>query len=106
MARIPIALIDALTLSNIDSSIMSKRMQVLFEEAEYAEIQAIARRHRMTVAEWVRQALRAARRKERPHDEQSKLGLLQKAMSFEFPSGDIEKMLSEIEQGYDTDAER
>lgn len=81
-------------------------MQVLFEESEYAEIQAIARRHRMTVAEWVRQALRAARRQERPHDQQSKLGVLQKAMSYEFPSGDIEEMLSDIEQGYKTDAGR
>ena len=40
---------------------MSKRLQVLFENEEYLEIQAAARQSRMTVSEWVRQALRRAR---------------------------------------------
>ena len=42
---------------------MSKRLQVLLDEQEFDDIQDIARRNRMTVAEWVRQALRAARRR-------------------------------------------
>ena len=32
---------------------MSKRLQVLIVEDEYLEIQAIARRRRMTVSEWM-----------------------------------------------------
>jgi len=40
---------------------MPKRLQVLFDEEEYREIQGEARRQRVTVAEWVRQALREAR---------------------------------------------
>ena len=36
---------------------MSKRLQVLLDETEFLEIQESARRCRMTVAEWVRQAL-------------------------------------------------
>lgn len=40
---------------------MTKRPQVLFDEEEYREIQGCARSQRMTVAEWVRQALRKAR---------------------------------------------
>ena len=34
---------------------MSKRLQVLLDEEEYKEIQGVARRHRVTLAEWVRQ---------------------------------------------------
>ena len=40
---------------------MTKRLQVLLNQEEYGEIETIARGHRMTVAEWVRQALRRAR---------------------------------------------
>ncbi len=40
---------------------MSKRLEVLVDEQEYPEIQVAARSQRMTVAEWVRQALRRAR---------------------------------------------
>ena len=52
---------------------MTKRMQVLLEEDEFAEIRRVARRHRMTVAEWVRQALRRARRDEPAADPRRKL---------------------------------
>ncbi len=41
---------------------MSKSLQVLLGEDELCEIRRIARRNRTTVAEWVRQDLRAARR--------------------------------------------
>ncbi len=41
---------------------MSKSLQVLLGEDELREIRRIARRNRTTVAEWVRQDLRAARR--------------------------------------------
>ena len=41
---------------------MSKRLQVLLDEPEWREIQKAARAERKTVAEWVRQALRTARR--------------------------------------------
>jgi hypothetical protein len=40
---------------------MSKRLQVLLDEPEWREVQRAARASRVTVAEWVRQALRAAR---------------------------------------------
>lgn len=40
---------------------MSKRLQVLMEEAEWDDIQAAAERARLTVSEWVRQVLREAR---------------------------------------------
>jgi hypothetical protein len=79
---------------------MSHRLQVLLDEAEFAEIRRIARRHRMTVAEWVRQALRAARRDEPVIDPRRKLAAVREAAQHAYPTGDIEVMLAEIERGY------
>jgi hypothetical protein len=47
---------------------MSKRMQVLLDEPEWKEIRRAARAQRMTVAEWVRQTLRAARQERSTKD--------------------------------------
>lgn len=79
---------------------MSQRLQVLLEEAEFEEIRAVARRHRMTVAEWVRQALRLARRDEPATDPQRKLAVVREAARGGYPTADIETMLAEIERGY------
>ncbi len=78
---------------------MSKRLQVLFDDVEYQEIQASARRSRMTVAEWVRQALRQARN-DRPSSVESRLAAVAEAASHEFPTADIDAMLREIEAGH------
>src|SRR6266699_3725920 len=43
---------------------MSKRLQVILKDPEYREIQRMAWSRRMSVAEWVRQALALARRRE------------------------------------------
>ena len=85
---------------------MSKRLQVLLDEAELREIQRIARRRRTTVAEWVRQTLRAARRQEPRADARKKLDVVREAAKEAFPTGDIEQVLAEIEQGYLGDARR
>ena len=77
---------------------MSKRLQVLFEDAEYLEIQASAHRCRMTVAEWVRQALRRARH-DHPAAVDAKLAAVAEAARHEFPTADIDVMLREIESG-------
>ena len=79
---------------------MSKRLQVLLDEAELREIQRTARAQRMTVAEWVRQTLRAARRREPAGDTGKKIAVVRAATDHAFPSGDIEQVLSEIERGY------
>ncbi len=78
---------------------MSKRLQVILEDGEMREIQRIARRSRMTVAEWVRQALRAARYQEPGTDARKKLDILRTAARNSFPTGDIQQILSEIERG-------
>ena len=75
---------------------MVKRLQVLLDEEEYSEIQAVARRQRMTLAEWVRQALRKAR-DDHPATMEAKLRAIADASRHEFPTADIEIMLREIE---------
>ena len=75
-------------------------MQVLFEEEEFERIQDAARTRGMTVAEWVRQALRAARREEPTGDVDRKLAVIRAAARHAFPAPDIEQMLDEIEKGY------
>ncbi|HUF68274.1 MAG TPA: hypothetical protein VMM79_06430 [Longimicrobiales bacterium] len=79
---------------------MSKRLQVLLEEDELLEIKAAAEQNRMTVAEWVRQALRAARRSEPTMDTARKLEAVRAAVAHEYPTADIETMLAEIVRGY------
>lgn len=79
---------------------MSKRLQVLLDERELSELGEIAERHGMTVSEWVRQAIRAARRRESQGDVARKLAVLRTAMTHAFPAPDIEQMLEETERGY------
>ncbi len=79
---------------------MSKRLQVIFDDGELLEIQRAARRERMTTAEWVRQALRAARRARTQADPQKKLQIVRAATRHAFPTGDIDQMLREIDLGY------
>jgi len=79
---------------------MSKRLQVILEDREFADIQRTARRRQMTVAEWVRQALRAARRTEPRGDTKKKLEVVRAATRHDFPTADIDRMLAEIERGY------
>lgn len=79
---------------------MSKTLEVLLDDAELREIQQLARRRRVTVAEWVRQALRAAKRQEHRDDMKRKLEMVRAASTHAFPSGTIEDMLGDIEKGH------
>ena len=78
---------------------MARRLQVLIDEAEYAEIREAAERERMSLAEWVRQSLRRARSEEAGRVE-TKLRALADAVSHDFPTGDIEDILADIEAGH------
>jgi hypothetical protein len=79
---------------------MSQRLQVLMDERELREIQQIARRNGVTVAEWVRQTLRDARRAASARDPAKKLAAIEGAARHSFPTADIDQMLDEIERGY------
>lgn len=54
----------------------------------------------MTVAEWVRQALRAARRDLSPADPRRRLAAVREAARGSYPTADMPQMLREIEGGY------
>jgi hypothetical protein len=79
---------------------MTKRLQVLFEDEELAEIQALARQRRQTTAAWVRDALRAARLSSEYPPPEAKLRAVREAAAYAFPVGSIEEMRAEIERGY------
>jgi hypothetical protein len=79
---------------------VAKRLQVIVQDPEYRDIQRAARLRRMSIAEWVRQALVQARRSEPSRELASKLEVIRAAARREFPTADIDRMLDEIEQGY------
>ncbi len=79
---------------------MTTRLQVPLEDDEFTEIRQVAARHRMTVAEWVRQSLRAARRHEPTTDAPKNLAAVRAAFRGAYPTADIQQLLAEIEEGY------
>ena len=85
---------------------MAKRLQVILQDPEYREIQRLARARHLSIAEWVREALAAARRKEPLGDAGKKLDVVRAAARLSFPTADIDRMLSEIEMGYGVDDPR
>jgi hypothetical protein len=79
---------------------MSKRLQVLLDEEELAEIQRLAKRRHQTTAAWVRDALRVARDTAGSGEIERKLKVIREASQYSFPAPDIEQMLEETERGY------
>jgi len=79
---------------------MAKRLQVILQDPEYREIQRAARSRQMSIAEWVRQALALARRREPLGDVEKKLAAIRAAVKYESPTADIKTLLDEIERGY------
>lgn len=79
---------------------MTKRLQVLFDDDELAEIQRSAKRQRKTTAAWVRDALRAARAGETYPDVAPKLRAVREALTYDYPTGDIGDLLADIARGY------
>jgi len=76
---------------------MSKRLQVLLGETELRDLQAAASRDGLPVSEWVRRALREARRRAPYGDIDAKVRALRAAARHEFPTADIDQMLAEVE---------
>ncbi len=79
---------------------MSHRLQVLLDERDMEGIREIACRNKLTVAEWVRQVLRRARREEPLREAHLKLEAVRKASTYSYPTADIDQMLAEVERGY------
>lgn len=79
---------------------MAKRLQVILQDPDYREIQRMARSRHMSIAEWVRQALDRARRREPASNTGKKLDVIRAAVRHAYPTGDIDTILREIESGY------
>jgi predicted nucleic acid-binding protein len=79
---------------------MSTRLQVVLEDKELRDLRRLAKQEGMTVSEWVRRALREARRRGPAQDQARKLAAVRDAARHEFPAPDIDAMLDEIEDGY------
>ena len=62
----------------------------------------MARARHMSIAEWVRQALQLARRREPTGSSDKKLDAIRAAAKHEYPVRDIDGMLADIERGYGT----
>ena len=93
-----------LTLTNHGNSLkiltMTKRLQILLNDKEMRAIQDSAERQQVTVREWVRQTLRSACPRATPTDTKKKLDVVRAASRYDFPTGDIDQILREIDQGY------
>ena len=85
---------------------MTKRLQVLFDDEELADIQRLAKGRRQTTAAWVRDALRAALATASYPDPEPKLRAVREAMSYAYPTGDIDAIIADIERGYADDHAR
>ena len=69
-------------------------------DPDYREIQRMARSRHLSIAEWVRQALDRARRREPSGEVAKKLAAIRAAARNNFPTADMSDMLAEIEKGY------
>ncbi len=72
----------------------------MLPDREMADIRALAGRERLTVGEWVRRTLREARTRMSVNDPEAKLKAVRRGSLYSFPTADLDRMLSEIEQGY------
>jgi hypothetical protein len=79
---------------------MTKRLQVLLDDDDFAALQQSATARGLSVAEWVRQAIGAARRRESSADIDRKLDAIRTAVRHTGPTGPIERLTADIERGY------
>jgi hypothetical protein len=79
---------------------MTRRLQVLLDDDELAEIRELARRRHQTTAAWVRDALQVARDTSSVPETGRKLRAVREAAIHACPAGDVDDMLHEIERGY------
>jgi molybdopterin biosynthesis enzyme MoaB len=79
---------------------MSKRLQVIVSDEEYEALKEASDEAGQTLSEWIRGALRTVRRQRSTTRTDRKLAAVRAAVRNEFPTGDMEVMLAEIESGY------
>jgi len=83
---------------------MSKRLQVILDDDEMKAIARLARKRKMTVSGWVREILREARSRHPRVAGEKKIQAVRAAAKHAFPTADMDRMLAEIESGYQSGA--
>lgn len=73
---------------------------MILDDAEMALIRRVAQARNQTVSDWVRQALRAARREYPTATAERKVQAVREAVRHDYPTADIDGMLRDIERGY------
>ena len=79
---------------------MTRRLQVLLADEELAEIQELARRRSQTTAAWVRDALRRAADSATYPETAQRLRAFREAAAHDYPTGDMDEVPAQIEQGH------
>jgi hypothetical protein len=79
---------------------MSKRLQVVMNDAELRAYERAARAQKVPLSVWVRQALRTAYQTDPRGSPDQKLARIRAAAKHTFPAPEIDEMLAEIERGY------
>lgn len=82
---------------------MSKRLQVLLDDAEFRRLHRYARKNGTTVAAVVRERLLTVGQDAPRVSVDRKIALIREAARHRFPTGDIGQMLEEIAAGYRQD---
>jgi hypothetical protein len=83
---------------------MSIRLQVILNAREYWELKRAVRSRQMSIAERIRQALDQAHRRKPMVKVGKEPEVIRAAARLDHPTGDIDRMLAEIEMGYGSDA--
>jgi hypothetical protein len=78
---------------------MGTRLQVILDDDELEEIRQVAAAQRVTVAEWVRQALRRARAVEPRQVAEQKLRVVRESARYGYPTGEIDDLLEQTARG-------
>ena len=78
---------------------MSKRLQILLPDDEFKKLKKFCKVKRKSVAEIVRESIRNCMSTDTPEDPSAKISRLLRFAKFEGPTGDIEQILREIDEG-------
>ena len=79
---------------------MSNRLQVILSGEEMATLRKHAETEDLSIGEYVRRVLREAALRHPSRKASTKLASIREAALHAFPTGDIDQMNREIQQGY------
>jgi hypothetical protein len=85
---------------------VSSRLQVSMPDDEYQAVVRAAQERNVPVAQLVRESLRRTLAEIEPRDPEEQIARVLRFARFEGPTGEIESVLAEIEQGRDASTEQ